>query len=151
MQVKDLLIQSKMEPVTIAGEKTIFEAMQSLVDNRIGSLVVVDSGGAPVGIITERDIFRLAYKTKGDMLSSRIKDHMTTDLIVGVPDDEIDYIAQVITQNRIRHIPVVDKNGLLCGIVSIGDIMKAKLTQAEVHVRYLTEYIVGRSGPTTKP
>lgn len=151
MQVKDLLTKARMEPVTVSGDKTIYEAMRSLVDNRIGSLVVVDSGGAPIGIITERDIFRLAYSTKGDMYNARVKDHMTFNLIVGVPDDEIDYIAQVITQNRIRHIPIVDGKGRLCGMVSIGDIMKAKLSQAEVHVRYLTEYIIGRSEPTRKP
>ena len=147
MLVKELFTKSKMDPVTISGDKTIYEAMQSLVDHRIGSLIVVDSGDAPIGIITERDIFRLAYKTKGNMTSARVKEHMTTDLIIGVPDDDIDYIAQVITQNRIRHIPVVDKSGRLCGIVSIGDIVNAKLSQAEVHVRYLTEYIIGRSEP----
>jgi CBS domain-containing protein len=148
MQVKDILSILKTVPITIDGGKSVYEAMKLLVDNRIGSVIVINADNAPIGIITERDIFRLAYRTKGNMFDAKIRDHMTPKLIVGVPEDDIDYIAQVITQNRIRHIPIVDQKGKLTGIVSIGDIVKAKLSQAEVHVRYLTEYIIGRSEPT---
>ena len=145
MQVQDILNRTKRTPVTIAPEKSIQDAMSLIDAQKIGSLVVVDDNAAPTGIITERDIFRLALQYNGDMLSMKIGDCMSTNLIVGVPDDDIDYIARIITQNRIRHIPIVEENGRLCGIVSIGDIVKAKLDDAEVHVRYLTEYITGRS------
>ena len=145
MQVQDILNRTKRTPVTIAPEKSIQDAMSLIDAQKIGSLVVVDDNAAPTGIITERDIFRLALQYNGDMLSMKIGDCMSTNLIVGVPGDDIDYIARIITQNRIRHIPIVEENGRLCGIVSIGDIVKAKLDDAEVHVRYLTEYITGRS------
>jgi CBS domain-containing protein len=148
MKVKDLIARAAQPPVTIAADRTLYDAMRELVERKIGSLIVVDGKGAPVGIITERDIFRAAYAHRGDIMKTRVVDKMTTKLIVGVPEDEVDYIAGVITQNRIRHVPIVDRAGLLIGIVSIGDIVKVQLSEAEVHVRYLTEYITGRAEPT---
>jgi CBS domain-containing protein len=145
MKVKDLLAQAAQPPRTSTGDKSIREAMKILVENKIGSLIIVDDDNAPVGIITERDIFRLGYKFNGNIMQMKIADYMTRKLIIGVPDDDIDYIARVITQKRIRHIPIMDENKKLCGILSIGDILKAKLEMAEVHLRYLTEYITGRS------
>lgn len=150
MQVKEILAQTDRLPMTIAPEKTLYEAMALLIGHKIGSLVIVDAQGMPLGIITERDIFRAAYHHRGDILNVKVVDKMTTRLIVGVPEDDVDYIAKIITQNRIRHIPIVNKGGQLCGIVSIGDIVKVKLSMAEVDVRYLTEYITGRAEPGRK-
>ena len=145
MKVRDLLAKADRPPVTISAEKTVGEAMKLLTDHKIGSLIVIDSEGNPAGIITERDIFRIAYKYHGEMMQMKVADHMTSNLIIGLPDDDIDYIAKVITQNRIRHIPIMDKDEKLAGIISIGDIVKAKLDMAEVELRYLTEYITGHS------
>ena len=145
MKVKDVLFKFKRPTVTITGDKTIQEAMKLMVDYKIGSVVVVETGNYPVGIVTERDIFRLCHQCQGAMMTMKVADHMTTDLAVGLPDDDLDYIAGVITHKRVRHIPIIDAAGKLCGLISIGDIVKAKLTEAEVHVRYLTEYITGRS------
>lgn len=142
MQVKDL-IKAKPPPITIKADKTIKEAMKLLFDNKIGSLVVVDDAGSPVGIITERDIFRLAYQKSSEFINLTVGESMTTDLVIGLPEDDLDYIAQIITQNRIRHIPIMDKNKKLCGIISIGDIVKARLEDARVHVRHLTDFIKG--------
>ena len=145
MKVKDILDNLKRPTITIAGDKTIQDAMKLMVDHKIGSVVVVNAGGDPAGILTERDIFRLCHHCKAAMMTMKIADHMTTDLAVGLPEDDLNYIAQVITQKRVRHIPIIDAAGKLCGLISIGDIVKAKLTEAEVHVRYLTEYITGRA------
>ena len=150
MRVKDLLSRASRPPVTITGDKTVREAMKSLIENKIGSLVVVDSGGAPVGIITERDVFRITYEHNGKIMDMKVADHMTTRILIGLPDDDIEYIAQVITQNRVRHIPIIDENKKLRGIISIGDVVKAKLDMAEIHCRYLTEYITGRSHTGTE-
>jgi CBS domain-containing protein len=150
MKVKDLLSRATRPPVTTAGDATIREAMKSLIENNIGCLIVIDDARAPIGIITERDIFRLGYKYNGKILHMKVSDHMTRKLIIGVPEDNIDYIAQVITQNRIRHIPILDETEQLCGIVSIGDVVKARMDLAEVHMRYLTEYITGRSHTKTE-
>jgi CBS domain-containing protein len=147
LQVKNILTGSKMPPITIDGGNSIYEAMKKLIENKIGSLLITDGGSIPIGIITERDIFRLTFKNKGDIMELAVRECMTKEMIIGLPDDDIDYIAQVITQNRIRHIPIIDNDEKLCGIVSIGDIVKAKLDQAEVDVRYLKEYITGRPEP----
>jgi len=145
MKVKDLLGQAARTPVTVIGDASIREAMKLLVDNNIGSLIVVDEDGAPVGIITERDIFHLTYQHHGQIMDLKVADHMTTKMLIGLPADEIEYIAQVITQNRVRHIPIIDENKKLSGIVSIGDVVKARLDMAQIKVRYLTEYITGRA------
>ena len=151
MLTKDLLT-SKKPPVTIMANRTIRDAMQLLVDHRIGSLVVIDDRGDPIGIITERDVFHLTFKHAGDIMDMKVSESMTTKLVIGLTSDDVDYIAQVMTQNRIRHIPILDERRKLCGLISIGDIVKAKLDLAEVHVRYLSEYITGRPrvkrGPT---
>lgn len=145
MKVKDILGESGRPVITITGDKTIRDAMKLLANHKIGSVVVINQNGDPVGILTERDVFRLCYRHDAGMKSLKVADHMTTDLLVGVPEDDLDYIAGVITNKRVRHIPIIDENRKLCGLISIGDIVKAKMKQAEIHVRYLTEYITGRS------
>lgn len=147
MQVRDIL-KSKKQPVTINADVSIEKAIELLVEHKIGSLLVTDSSGQVTGIITERDIFQMTSKHCVDFKNIVVSDYMSKKLVIGVPDDDISYIAQIITQNRIRHIPIMDENKKLCGIVSIGDIVKAQLDLAEVHVRYLTEYIT--SLPSSK-
>ena len=142
MKVRDIL-ESKKPPMVIKSNQSIHEAIELLVENKIGSLVVVDSPGEVTGIITERDIFQMTSRHYIDFKNMTVNDYMSRKLVIGVPDDDISYIAQIITQNRIRHIPIIDDDKKLCGIVSIGDIVKAQLTMAEVQVRYLTEYITG--------
>ncbi len=145
MKVKDILGKSGRPVITITGDKTIKDAMELLNRHKIGSVVVVNEGGDPVGILTERDMFHLCYEHDTDMKAMKVADHMTSDLVVGVPEDDLDYIAGVITNKRVRHIPIIDDKRKLWGLISIGDIVKAKMKQAEIHVRYLTEYITGRS------
>jgi CBS domain-containing protein len=101
--------------------------MRLLIDNHIGSLVVVDESENPVGIITERDIFHLAFRYRGDMMDMKVGDTMTSRLVLGAPEDDIEKAAKVMTDEHIRHLPILDEQEQLCGIVSIGDIVKARL------------------------
>ncbi|MCK5126570.1 MAG: CBS domain-containing protein [candidate division Zixibacteria bacterium] len=144
MQVKDILDDYHRHPITIQESDTLGIAMDLLEKNKIGALLVCNSKEEPVGILTERDILRNVYANRTDISSHSVKDNMSTNLVIGVPDDHIEYIAKMITENRIRHIPIIDDNNKLCGIVSIGDIVKAKVEKAEGEVRYLQEYITGR-------
>jgi len=128
MQVKDIL-DSKPPPVTIRSDQDVPDAMRLLIENRIGSLVVVDDKENPVGIITERDIFHLAFRYRGDMMDMKVIDSMTSRLVTGTPEDEIEEIARLMTDKHIRHMPIMDDRECLCGIVSIGDIVKARLIQ----------------------
>ncbi|MFH1700284.1 MAG: CBS domain-containing protein [Candidatus Zixiibacteriota bacterium] len=145
MQVKDILDDFHKHPLTINENLTVGEAMKALNKHKIGSLVVLDDSQSVSGIITERDLMRMMNKFNCDIEGKKIKDFMSTDLIIGVPEDDLDYIAGLITQNRIRHIPIIDSESNLCGIISIGDIVKVRLNQVEVENRHLREYITGRA------
>lgn len=125
MKIRDLLRQ-KPPPVTIRKSRSIQLAMRRLIDNKIGSLVVVDKNSDPIGIITERDIFHLAFRFRGDMMDMKVGDNITGKLVVGSPDDGIDQVAEVLTSNRIRHLPIINDKDKLCGIISKGDIIRAK-------------------------
>ena len=125
MKVSDLL-SSKAPPVTIRSGGTIQDAMRALIENEIGSLVVIDREKHPVGIITEKDIFHLAYRFRGDMMDMPVDDHMTGDLFFGSPEDDLEFIGKMMTAQRIRHVPILDGDKCLCGMVSIGDVVKAK-------------------------
>lgn len=129
MKIKDL-IKSKPPPVTIHTTRTIQDAMRTLIENKIGSLIVVNDDIRPIGIITERDIFHLAYRFRGDMMDMKIGDNMTCKLVLGKPDDDLEAVEKLLTVNRIRHLPVIDDQENLCGIISIGDIVKARSNEA---------------------
>ncbi len=144
MKVLDMLDEFHKNPITVLESDTIGTAMDLLEKNKIGALLVCNEKEEPVGILTERDILRMVYAQRNDISENKVKDNMSTRMVIGLPEDDIEYIAKMITENRIRHIPIIDKNNKLCGIVSIGDIVKAKVDQAEGKARYLQEYITGR-------
>lgn len=128
--------------ITIDPDRTIEEAIQQLVEHNIGALVVVGPGGEAVGIITERDILRVCSQGPERLTSRRVAEVMTEDLIVGEPDDSIDYVMGIMTNNRIRHLPIVGQGGL-SGMVSIGDVVKVHLQETEYENRHLKQYIRG--------
>lgn len=143
MNVRSIL-EEKGSPgvITIDPDRTIQEAIERLVENNIGSLVVVDEEGELAGIITERDILRVCTGGGERLATTRVGEVMTRNLIVGDADDSIDYVMGIMTQNRIRHLPVVGRRGLR-GMVSIGDVVKVQLHETEYENRHLKEYIQG--------
>jgi len=128
--------------VTVFPDASIREAMRVLIKHAVGSLVVLSEARAVVGIITERDIFRLTYEHEGKIMGIPVSAVMTTNLIVALPSDSLDYLKAMMTENRIRHLPVME-NGKLVGIVSIGDIIREEVSEAVVENRYLKDYIAG--------
>ncbi|MEZ5360341.1 MAG: CBS domain-containing protein [Candidatus Zixiibacteriota bacterium] len=127
MKVRELL-ETKQPPVTLKYNRCIEECMRLLIDNKIGSVIVTDEETRPIGIITERDIFHLAFRYRGDMMDMRVKDIMSSKLIMGTPDDDLDTISEMISKNRIRHIPIME-NERLVGIISIRDIVRNRAEQ----------------------
>ncbi len=146
MLVKDILKCKQKGLVTATPNMTIRQAMELLIKNRISSLPVEDDDGKLIGIISDKDIFRKIYETRGDYRVFTVGQLMTTDLIIGLPEDELSYIAGLMTHNRIRHIPIVEKDRLI-GIISVGDIVKTQMENMEVENRYLKQYLSGSYHP----
>lgn len=139
MFVRDIL-QSKSSTVhTCCPEDTLADVVDLLVKHNIGSLVVLHSGEM-VGIITERDILRASAVTRGPLETVCVRDRMTRCPVVAEPDQDVSDTMGVMTQRRIRHLPVVE-NGRLVGIISIGDIVKAQHDELSRENHYLKSYI----------
>lgn len=142
MTVKDVLKNKNRNLVTVLPTLNVVEAMGMLIEHRIGCLLIVNETGRLLGILSDMDLFHAVYKSQDKWQISTAGDLMTKNLIVGVIDDDIDYIAGLMTKNRVRHIPIVDKDKLI-GLVSIGDIVKNQIQDIEVENRYLKAYIDG--------
>ncbi|OQX92923.1 MAG: hypothetical protein B6D58_00400 [candidate division Zixibacteria bacterium 4484_95] len=144
MKVADILKTKGSGVNTITPHSTIKQALQNITENKVGSLVVVDSSHCPVGIITERDIIKLVFeKYESSWQRIAVGEVMTKNIIIGFPEDDVEYIMQLMTSNRIRHVPILQDNKL-SGIISIGDIVKSLLKDFKAENRYLSDYISGK-------
>ena len=138
-QVSEILGDKGMDVLKIEADAPVLEAVKQMVDANVGSLLVTD-GGEVTGIVTERDYLRrVAHEGPADN-SVAVRDIMSSPLVVVSPETEIDECMAVMTDRRIRHLPVVD-DGEVVGIVSIGDVVKFKSKQQSFEIRYLTDYI----------
>ena len=143
MKVIDILRQKKQqELITIRDGNSLPEACRRLEEHNIGVLIVVSNAESPVGIISERDIVRAFAMKDGNIQNTPVRQAMTVDLITCAPDDNLNYVMNVMTKQRIRHLPVME-DGRLTGLISIGDVVKAQLNESETEIRYLRSYITG--------
>jgi CBS domain-containing protein len=145
MTLQDILRVKGSTVLTIAPTATLGHVVQKLVQNRCGSLVVSDtSGGKPkmVGIITERDILRACADRRGSLDDLMVTEYMTheKDLLTGTPANSVEHIMGIMTDHRVRHLPVLDGDDLV-GIISIGDVVKAQHHQILMENHYLKSYI----------
>lgn len=138
--IQDVLDRKGEKVVTIGPDRTIADAIARLVEHGIGALLVRDEEEAIAGILTERDILRFVHAHPGDAGTAKVSEHMTRDLVYGVPEDDLDYAMSVMTNRRFRHMPVM-VDGELAGIVSIGDIVKALNSARKYELRMLRDYI----------
>ena len=143
MKVKDLLRDKGDVVYTIAPEKSLSGAVALLNQHKIGALVVADGKGTILGILTERDILHCVEKKASVLGQIPVSEEMTKDLLIAVPDDDVDYVMTIMTENHIRHVPVVHE-GRLAGLISIGDVLKIRLEQCEFEARHLHDYITGK-------
>lgn len=141
MLIRDLLHNKGSDVATIGPDASALDAVRRLVERRIGAVVVTE-GDAVLGILSERDILRLAVRGPERLSTTRVGDVMTRDIVVTLPSDDIPYVMAIMTHNRVRHLPVMDQ-GRLVGIVSIGDVVNASLSQVEAENRWLKDYIAG--------
>ncbi len=147
MLTKEILEKKKEQGThkvyTIAGNTSAFEAISKLDELKIGSLIVINDKNEILGIVSERDILYKCYNSGIPLKERNIKDLMTSkeDLIIGKMDDDTQYLRNVMTQKRIRHIPIIDDSDQLVGIISSGDILKNELKVTEKEARLLREHI----------
>ena len=142
MRIRMLLDKKGREVVTAPPSLSVPDAARLMNKHNIGSVVVVH-GGVVQGIVTERDILRLVGGACSSMEKMTVKEAMTSDVIVGVPEDSLDYVMEIMTRNRIRHLPVMAAGGLE-GILSVGDVIDALRKNVEAENRYMLDYIQGK-------
>jgi CBS domain-containing protein len=143
MSTVSVIISGKGQKVlTIARDMSVFEAIQTMVQANVGSLIVTD-GDAICGIFTERDYLRRIVLEGRTSKDTPVIEVTTERLVVVEPARSIDECMSMMTSERIRHLPVID-DGKLVGLVSIGDLVKHLSREREAEIRYLTEYISGK-------
>jgi predicted transcriptional regulator len=143
MKVKDILAVKGSRVITVHQDNTVIEAIALFFANRVGSLIVVDENDDIKGILAPNDVLKAVHNDLDNIRNTRVSRFMSTNLIVAKLDDDIDYLQAVMTENRVRHIPIIEK-GRLQGLVSIGDVVKAQLKKRDVENQYLKEYIEGK-------
>ena len=155
MRIRDIIQEKGARVVTVNANQSIHEAISKLNQHRIGALIVMGEDGGIAGIISERDILqvcgescdRLNDPASANLESacpSPVEKAMTRDVVIGLPDDDLNYAMGVMTKNHIRHLPILD-DGTLVGIISIGDLVNAHLEEKVFENRTLREYIQGSS------
>ena len=140
MRVKDVLATKGDAVATIDPEATVGAAISALTGHRVGALVVTTDGRSIDGIISERDIVHGLDSVGVEILTVPVRTLMTAEVQTCSPTDEIRLLATTMTQGRFRHLPVV-ADGVLAGIVSIGDIVKIRVDELETEQQQLMGYI----------
>ena len=140
MHVAEILSAKGREVATITSERKLSEAVDELARRRIGALVVVEGRGRIVGILSERDIVRSIAKRGGDLLGDTVGSIMTREVVTCKEDETINRVMGRMTRGRFRHLPVVE-DGRLAGIVSIGDVVKARIEEVEHEAEDMRTYI----------
>ena len=139
MRVQEILSRKGDSVYQISLDATLAEAVDRLVNFNIGSLLVSD-GESIYGIITERDIMKVIADSQRPLNAVLVHEKMTSEMVTGAPNDNVNDIMGKMTSRRVRHLPILD-NGRLAGMISIGDIVKAQYELLVVENHYLREYI----------
>lgn len=140
--VSDILRHKADHVVTIDRSATVYEAIERMVENNVGSIIVLDEGET-AGIFTERDYLRRIVLRGRTSKDTQIGEVMTKDIVYVDPSFTVKQCLAIMTKQKIRHLPVLD-DGKLIGVVSIGDCVKELSRDAEANVQYLTDFITGR-------
>jgi CBS domain-containing protein len=140
MQLSTIIAAKGGTVQTIKPEALVSELVTLLAQHNIGALVVSADGRTIAGIVSERDVVHAIAKG-ADSLQQPVASIMTTTVFCAPPDAHIDDLMQLMTEKRVRHIPVTDPDGVLQGIVSIGDVVKTRLGELEGERQALLEYI----------
>lgn len=139
MRISDVLRTKGATVATITPETSVAALLTELSVHNIGAMVVVSPDGL-AGIVSERDVVRALYETGAEVMRRPVSEIMTTLVATCTPDDTVDSLSALMTNNRVRHVPVV-VDGRLAGIVSIGDVVKTRMEELEREHQHLQAYI----------
>lgn len=140
MRIREILHAKGYDVITIRPQASVMEMLKLLRDHNLGAVVVSDDGRHIRGIVTERDVVRKLVDG-ADFLNAPVSDVMTSEVQVCQLGDSVHTLMSTMTNQRIRHLPVVDDDGRLQGIVSIGDVVKSHITQIEFERDQLEGYV----------
>ena len=140
MKISFILKEKGGVVYSISPEASLMDALSSMLEHNIGSLVVLDATGKLVGIISERDMLRAVHGHSQDWAAIKVSAVMTTRVLTTKAKDKVNKAMDLMTSNRIRHLPVLDEERLV-GVLSIGDIIKANLTETAYQNELLKNYI----------
>jgi CBS domain-containing protein len=142
MRISDLLRVKGTRVVTVPPDTTVQRLVAVLAEHRIGAVVVSGDGASVDGIVSERDIVRALALRGTAVMSEQVTAIYTADVHTVTPETELDDVARMMTDRRVRHAPVTVDGGLR-GIVSIGDVVKSRIGELETERAALTDYITG--------
>ena len=140
MRIREILHAKGYDVITIRPQAPVMEMLKLLRDHNLGAVVVSDDGRHIRGIVTERDVVRKLVDGR-QFLDAPVSDVMTTEVQTCRPGDSVESLMSTMTNQRIRHLPVVEEDGRLAGIVSIGDVVKSHITQIEFERDQLEGYV----------
>jgi len=140
-RVKEILADKGNDIWSIGPDETVYDAIHLLAEKMIGALLVLE-GDALIGVISERDYARNIILKNKSSRDARVKDIMTTDVITVGPDEGVSECMKLMTNKRIRHIPVL-RDGKLIGVLSIGDLVRAVIAEQQSTITDLEKYISG--------
>ena len=143
MHVAEILKAKGDEVHTIRPDQNIEYFVHRLRMERVGAMIVSESGASVDGIISERDIVFGLTEHGADIMKMKVAELMTKSVVTCSPEDTIAHVARVMTQRRIRHLPVTEGRKLI-GIVSVGDVVKHRLDELELEANVLRDYAVSR-------
>jgi CBS domain-containing protein len=137
--VRDFLTRKGSSVITVEPDQTVLQGARLMNDKGIGGLLVMENGRL-VGIFTERDVMRRVVATQRDPAATKIRDVMTTDVITSPPDTDLGECRAVMTQKRIRHLPIAT-DGTVHGIITIGDLMAIEVAEQLETIGHLQSYV----------
>ncbi len=142
MKVSDILDKKGREVYKVNSNTTVYDAVEEMSKHKIGSLLVVNDDKEIEGIVTERDILFKCHELNTDLHNLSINKISTPKekIIIGTLNDNTSYLMSTMTKNKIRHIPIVDKDEIV-GLISIGDVVKGMLDDSEQEATLLREFV----------
>ncbi len=141
-QIAEILEAKGRDVIRIASDATVFDAVKLMVERNVGALLVTDADEI-TGIFTERDYLRRIAVEGRRSRDTAVRDVMSAPVIVITPDTSVEEGMAMMSERRIRHLPVVDE-GAVAGMISIGDLVRFQSRQQSFQIQYLTDYITAR-------